>query len=129
MNVPLFRSHEAVREMLIASQQCVLVSSANISQLPEWMRGLTSMSHVTIPTHFRTSRNEKYHVSDQPLPLVYEAIDEEIRRKTSPGTLVLVAGGIVGKIFIGTAKEAGGVALDLGSVMDEWLDAGIHSLH
>ncbi|ACP22395.1 conserved hypothetical protein (plasmid) [Sinorhizobium fredii NGR234] len=129
MNVPLFRSHEAVREMLIASQHCVLVSSANISQLPDWMRGLTSMSHVTIPTHFRTSRNEKYHASDQPLPLVYEAINEEIRRKTSPGTLVLIAGGIVGKIFIGTAKEAGGVALDLGSVMDEWLEAGIHSLH
>lgn len=129
MNIPLFRSHEAVREMLIASERCVLVSSANTSQLPDWMRGLTNMDHVTIPTHFRTSRNAKYHVSDQPLPLVYEAIDEEVRRKTSPGTLVLVAGGIVGKIFIGTAKEAGGVALDLGSVMDEWLEAGIHSLH
>jgi hypothetical protein len=129
MNIPLFRSHDAVRDLLIASDKCVLVSSANTSQLPDWMRGLTNMDHVTIPTHFRTSRNEKYHVSDQPLPLVYESIDEEVRRKTSPGTLVLVAGGIVGKIFIGTAKEAGGVALDLGSVMDEWLEAGIHSLH
>jgi hypothetical protein len=93
------------------------------------MRGLTNINHVTIPTHFRTSRNGKYHVSDQPLPLIYEAIDNEVRQMTSPGTLVLVAGGVVGKIFIGTAKEAGGVGLDLGSIMDEWLDAGIHSLH
>ncbi|MCY1230409.1 hypothetical protein D9M72_428200 [compost metagenome] len=129
MNIPLFRSQEAVREMLFAAENCLLVSSANTDQLPEWMRGLTTISHVTIPTHHRTSRNEKYHVSDQPLPLVYEAINEEVRRKTSPGTLVLVAAGLAGKVFIGTAKEAGGVALDLGSVMDEWLDAGIHSLH
>lgn len=129
MNIPLFRSHDPVREMMSASENCVLVSSANLEHLPNWMNGLTNISHVTIPTHFRTSRNGKYHVSEKPLPLVYQAIDEEVRSKTSPGTLVLVAGGIVGKIFIGTAKEEGGVALDLGSVMDDWLAAGIHSLH
>lgn len=129
MNIPLFRLHEPVKEMLSASKSCVIVSSANIEHIPNWMRGLTNINHVTIPTHFRTSRNGKYHVSDQPLPLIYEAIDNEVRQMTSPGTLVLVAGGVVGKIFIGTAKEAGGVGLDLGSIMDEWLDAGIHSLH
>lgn len=129
MNIPLFRELELVREILSASERCVLVSSAKADHLPEWMLSLTSVCHITIPTHFRTSQNDKYHISDQPLPLIYETIDAEVRSKTSPGTLVLVAGGIAGKIFIGTARDAGGVALDLGSVMDEWLDAGIHALH
>jgi hypothetical protein len=115
--------------MLTASERCIIVSSANISHFPEWMGDLADITHVTIPTKFWTSCNEKYHSSNQPLPFVYEGINEEIRKLTAPGTLVLVAGGILGKIFIGTAKDAGGVALDLGSAIDEWLNSGIHLLH
>ncbi|SDT97371.1 hypothetical protein SAMN05428979_0835 [Stappia sp. ES.058] len=129
MNIPLFRSVDAMKDLIGAAQRCVLVSSAGAESAPAWMQDASKIEHIVIPTHFRTSRNEKYHVADQPLPLIYEDINQQVRDRVSAGTLVLVAGGIIGKVFIDTAKDAGGVALDIGSVMDEWLDAGIHSLH
>ncbi len=129
MNIPLFRSIEFVTSLAKAADCCVVVSSAGAEHVPTWLSELTEVVHIPIPTHFRTSRNEKYHAAEKPLPFVYEEIKILIQQSVHPGTLVLVAGGIIGKIFIDTAKRSGGVAIDLGSVMDEWLDAGIHSLH
>ena len=129
MNIPLFRDPSFVRELLEASHHCLLVSSADPKYIPEWIKELTHLKHITIPTHFRTSLNSKYQAFSAPLPLVYKEIDEEVRKATTAGTLVLVAGGIIGKIFIESARDAGGVALDVGSILDEWVDAGIHSLH
>lgn len=37
-----------------------------------------------------------------------------------PGTLFLVGAGILGKIYCGRIKELGGVALDVGGLMDVW---------
>lgn len=127
MNLALFRSSESMRRLLNACEKCVLVTSA--VAVPTWMNEITNVVRVEIPTHLRTSRNESYNFASEPLPLVYDVLDQQVREETSPGTLVLVAGGIVGKIFIGSAKSAGGVALDLGSVMDEWAGTGIHSLN
>ena len=53
-----------------------------------------------------------------PLFDVYETIDAEVARLSAPGTLVLVAGGIIGKMFLHTARSRGAVALDIGSVID-----------
>jgi hypothetical protein len=129
MNLALFRTSDVIRPLLSAADRCVVVSSAAANALPQWMNEITEIVRVEIPTHQRTSRNQKYAMASVPLPYVYEEVDAKVRESVSPGTLVLVAAGVVGKIFIDTAKSAGGVALDLGSVMDEWLDAGIHSLN
>jgi hypothetical protein len=129
MNLALFRSGDAMHPLLSAAERCVVVSSAAVQAIPQWMHELTDTVSIQIPTHLRTSRNQKYASSTIPLPNLYEQIDAEVREKVAPGTLVLVAGGIVGKIFIDTARTSGAVALDLGSVMDEWVGAGIHSLH
>lgn len=48
----------------------------------------------------------------------YEAIDAEVTRLSAPGTLVLVAGGIIGKMFLHSARSRGAVALDIGSMID-----------
>ena len=42
-----------------------------------------------------------------------------------PGMVFLVGGGLYGKLYCGLIKSQGGVALDLGSLLDAW--AGIHS--
>ena len=53
-----------------------------------------------------------------PLFEVYETINAEIARLSAPGALVLVAAGIIGKMFLQTARSQGAVALDIGSVID-----------
>jgi hypothetical protein len=55
---------------------------------------------------------------DEPIFASYREIAAEVRAHSEPGTLVLVGAGIVGKIFIGEAKRAGAVALDVGSLLD-----------
>jgi hypothetical protein len=129
MNLPIFRRTQVIREYMAASTGCVVVSSSSPDALPSWLSKDPKTAHIQIPTHLRTSRNGKYLNADRPLPFVYEAVDRQVAEMSRPGMLVLVAGGIIGKIFIDTARSRGAVALDLGSVMDEWSDAGIHSLH
>ena len=48
----------------------------------------------------------------------YRQTATEVREASGPGTLVLVGAGIVGKIFVDEAKQAGAVALDVGSLLD-----------
>ena len=129
MNDYLFEPCDRIHSLIKNAEKCVVVSSADVGSLPKWLTEEDHIKHIKIPTHFRTNGNSKYSSINLPLPLIYEEIDKKVREQTTPGTLVLVAGGIIGKIFINTAKEAGGVALDLGSSMDKWLLAGIHSLH
>jgi hypothetical protein len=39
------------------------------------------------------------------------------------GELFLVAGGLLGKIYCDRIKRSGGVAIDIGSLIDAWLGA------
>ena len=49
--------------------------------------------------------------------------DELIRELERPlqGQLFLVAGGLLGKLYCDRIKKSGGVALDIGSVVDAWM--------
>ena len=42
-----------------------------------------------------------------------------------PGMLFLVGGGLYGKLYCGLIKSQGGIALDVGSLLDAWI--GVHS--
>jgi hypothetical protein len=42
--------------------------------------------------------------------------------QAEPGLLYLVAGGIPGKVYCDVIKRAGGVALDIGAVVDVWMN-------
>jgi hypothetical protein len=55
----------------------------------------------------------------------YGKIAAQVRRESGPGTLVLVGAGVVGKIFVEEAKQAGAVALDVGALLDNL--AGHHT--
>lgn len=61
------------------------------------------------------------------MPFIYDTILAGLD-DVGPGDLVLIAGGIVGKILLGHAKEHGAVALDIGSVIDDWVSGGQKSL-
>lgn len=58
-------------------------------------------------------------------PEVYDRIGRELRIESMSGQLVLIGAGVLGKIYAGWVGQAGGVALDIGSVFDGW--AGVVS--
>ncbi len=72
---------------------------------------------ITIPptSHLRdlASGHEAAQLFD-----VYKDIAKRVRLMSGPGTLVLVGAGIIGKIFVDQARQAGAVALDIGSLLD-----------
>lgn len=129
MNASLFRSHENVGRLLRLADKLVIVSSASSIEHLDALRGAKTLHHIKVPTHFRTSHNTMYVDHKPQLPFVVDDIAEQVRQAVGPGTLVLVSAGIAGKVLIGAAKDAGGVALDVGSVIDDWLGVPISSLH
>ena len=58
-------------------------------------------------------------ISSPHFPDVYDSIASWIK-ETCPA-LVLVAGGVFGKIYSGMIRESGGVAIDIGSLVDSWM--------
>jgi len=50
----------------------------------------------------------------------HERVSDQVKN-AEPGTLYLVAAGIVGKVYCDQIKRAGGVALDIGSIADIWM--------
>jgi hypothetical protein len=51
-------------------------------------------------------------------PVVYDETLAWIARQAAPGRLFLVGAGILGKIYCNAIRQRGGVAVDVGSVMD-----------
>jgi hypothetical protein len=70
---------------------------------------------VTVPGKFVDTGRPAAHVPDR-----YAEIRSELTG-FAPGTLALVGAGIPGKIYCHWLKEAGCVALDVGSVLDAWI--------
>jgi hypothetical protein len=52
----------------------------------------------------------------------YPELIESVREVSGPGTLVLIGAGIIAKILADEAREAGAVALDVGSLVDYMVD-------
>ena len=52
-------------------------------------------------------------------PDVFESLHAPLSR-VSPGHVVLVAAGVLGKIYCAWIKAAGGIAIDVGSAADHW---------
>jgi hypothetical protein len=62
-----------------------------------------------------------HHASDAGpahYPVVYDETLTWIARQAAPGRLFLVGAGILGKIYCDAIRQQGGVAVDVGSVMD-----------
>jgi hypothetical protein len=62
-------------------------------------------------------------VEPEPLGVWHGRMKAELEREARPGVLYLVAAGLQAKIYCDIIKRAGGVALDVGSVADIWMQA------
>ncbi|EKF17394.1 hypothetical protein [Nitratireductor pacificus] len=128
VNVSAFGDMETVKPLIDLAGRVVVVGSVRRESLPPALREARKVELVAIPTHHKTSLNEKYHGGDESLPFVYPALLGELDALSRPGDLVLVAGGIIGKIFAGHARRQGAVALDIGSVLDDWAQDGMPTM-
>lgn len=88
----------------------------------------TPCIYVEVPTHTKTQGNSLYVASDDALPLLYDDINDRIAQEVEPGTLVIIASGIIGKIFCQTVRDNGGVAVDVGSMVDYWVGIKTRSI-
>jgi len=57
----------------------------------------------------------------------YHRVVETIKRKATDYDFWLLSAGEIGRIYTGMIKECGGRALDMGFVIDYWVDRTIHS--
>lgn len=57
--------------------------------------------------------------SEPHFPDVFRRMEQKLA-STTPGDIVLVAAGALGKIYCQRVREAGGIAIDIGSVADYW---------
>jgi hypothetical protein len=124
-NIPLFKSLHALRPVLEQARRVVVISSARESEIRRALSFIPEPVAIPIPTHFSRHKNGKYTVADKPLPFTYPSVIEVIHGTVRPGDLVMVSGGVIGKVFIQEAKNRGAVALDIGGALDEWIGAGV----
>ena len=64
---------------------------------------------------------EKQKVGTSHYPDCFEAICAQLT-VVAPGEVFLVAAGFLGKFYCDIIKQKGGIALDVGSATDYWLD-------
>lgn len=83
--------------------------------LPPALAHLASSSFL-IPGEL--NRRVDAYGSDAHYPVVYGQVLSWIQERIGPGMLVLVAAGILGKIYCHAIREKGGIGLDVGSVLD-----------
>ncbi|MFO1151155.1 MAG: hypothetical protein U1E62_22490 [Alsobacter sp.] len=84
--------------------------------------GFTDVEYIAVPEAYRT--RDRSALVERHYPHAFSSIMREIRDRRRPG-LHLVGAGILGKIYCREIRLAGGVAVDVGAVMDVW--AGIVS--
>jgi hypothetical protein len=127
-NVAPFSNPATLLPLVEAAHKVVIVSSVVPENLPSAFSSTRRLETITIPTHHKTMLNESYSKGSQVLPFLYRSILNNIDKTVVSGDLVLVAGGIIGKILIGRARAMGAVALDLGHVVDDWIHPALPSM-
>lgn len=120
VNVALFSDIQSVATLAGIADKVIVVSSMRQTALPRELQEIPALQTFNIPTHNYTVTNPMYYAGDRKLPFVYGETMRKLDQSVTPGTLVIVAGGIIGKIFVGRVRKLGGVAIDIGHVLDDW---------
>ncbi len=58
-------------------------------------------------------------------PEVFHQIEKELRESDLKNKLFFVGAGLLGKLYCNTIRKSGGMAIDVGSVMDVWMGLGV----
>lgn len=91
------------------SQKEVIERIFNISDVEGWI--IPAENHPNL-----LNINENPH-----FPCIFERTINEISELDRSGTVFLVAAGVYGKIYCDVIRESNGCALDIGSLLDQWM--------
>ena len=110
-------NHALLQDIIPNTARVTVISPhKNVNLLNKF--GEARLRHIVIP-----SENHPLVIGQSitapHFPDVFETVLAKIR--SDPEGLFLVAGGVFGKIYCHEIKKAGGVALDMGSVADQWV--------
>ena len=89
--------------------------------LPEQLArhlGIPGWIELTIPGEHRLPAEARRHGTH--FPQLYRAALAAIK-VPKPGTVYLVAGGLLGKVYCDRVRTLGGIAIDVGSLVDGWM--------
>ncbi len=102
------------KKLLKSCQKLVAITCRDVSRLENVLDRNIDTIKIPAENRFAGGIVEK----EQHYPVVFEKVKNEIFRNVVPGTIVLIGAGILGKIYCGWVKEAGGIGIDVGSLMD-----------
>lgn len=123
IHLDLLRS-EALRTIIAAAENILLISCRDLASSFQVMYGKT-VEQIFVPQEHRTVGIGAQTCDIPHFPDAFELVLEEISTATRVGQLVLVGAGFLGKAYCISAKRAGAIVVDIGSVFDVF--AGIHS--
>jgi hypothetical protein len=113
---------EKMAILLSPHRHVVAVSCFRADQLNAALGASLIDDHVLLPPHAKVRDvAPDSAVFAAPTPHLLDELLEEIDSRVRPGSVVLVAGGFVGKILIARARAAGGMVLDIGASPDYWM--------
>ncbi|NEO35140.1 MAG: hypothetical protein F6J90_01990 [Moorea sp. SIOASIH] len=112
-------------------KECSVISChEGISQVLREKYGVTVKRLYQIPSEYTYA--QRFNYRDQQnhphYPYYFEQICSELTI-SYPGEVFLVAAGFLGKIYCNSIKNLGGIALDIGSIVDYWLNYSTRGLH
>jgi hypothetical protein len=117
----LFSSLDALAPCIASATKVIIVSCYSASLIRSRISLPDTFEAVLIPPHTMTVGISDYPNPDDILPEIIYPLLDDLRAITTPGSLVLVAAGFAGKLFLKAAKDSGGVALDIGATLDYWM--------
>ena len=82
--------------------------------------GIKTVHLHKIPSEKKYQEMFGYEESIDHFPTIFEELSTDLSKK-SKGQIFLVAAGFLSKIYCNIIKENGGFAMDIGSVVDQWL--------
>lgn len=105
-------------KLLESVDKLTVISHTDMSDKLIARFNLQKCNHIKIPGHQSFMKSDNLHYPDE-----YKKILLEIN-KISPGDVVFVAAGYLGKLYCSKVKENSGIAIDIGSIFDGWCGKG-----
>jgi hypothetical protein len=103
--------------MLAGVDAVSVISHTNPAEVLASRFGISDVYHIPIPGHKTFMSSDEVH-----FPVAMKRVVETIPSNASG--VYLIAAGYLGKYYCDVVKSRGGIALDIGSIFDYWVQVG-----
>lgn len=114
----LLLTPDRIDDLIARAPRVTVVSCWTAEQLQ--LKRRTGVTFIVIPPHTKVAGHTRHDASEA-LFECYPRILEQIEEATRSFSLVIVAAGLIGKIFVARARQRGSVALDAGAMLDYYI--------